>query len=153
MTVKQLMENLAKCNPNATVCVEAWQEPEVKMIGEYIIDGKPYVYIGDDLEELEYELNLEEPRYKITLYIYPIADCGKDLSKGEPLEVSYEATDLDALKRAIDWTIIETMKMHKANGGETLVEMEIEKNDEYYDRDEAVVFVDLKNNRVKYNIV
>ena len=153
MTVKQLMENLAKCNPNATVCVEVWQEPEAKMIGEYIIDRKPYVYIGDDLEELEYELSLEETKYKITLYIYPITDCGKDLSRGEPLEVSYEATDLDALKRAIDWTIIETMKMHKANGGETLVEMEIEKNDEYYDRDEAVVFVDLKNNRVKYNIV
>lgn len=153
MTVKQLMENLAKCNPNATVCIEAWQEPEAKMIGEYIIDGKPYVYIGDDLEEFEYELSLEETKYKITLYIYPIADCGKDLSKGEPLEVFYEGTDLDALKRAIDWTIIETMKMHKANDGETLVEMEIEKNDEYYDRDEAVVFVDLKNNRVKYNIV
>lgn len=51
MTVKQLMENLAKCNPNATVCVEAWQEPEAKMIGEYIIDGKPYVYIGHDLTE------------------------------------------------------------------------------------------------------
>ena len=60
MTVKQLMENLAKCNPNATVCIEAWQEPEAKMIGEYIIDGEAYVYIGDDLENLEYELGLEE---------------------------------------------------------------------------------------------
>ena len=60
MTVKQLMEELVKCDPNATVCIEAWQEPEAKMIAEYIIDGKPYVYIGDDLENIEYELGLEK---------------------------------------------------------------------------------------------
>lgn len=60
MTVKQLMEVLVECNPNATICVEAFEEPEAKMIGEYILDGEPYVYIGDDLETLEYELGLKE---------------------------------------------------------------------------------------------
>jgi hypothetical protein len=60
MTVKELMEKLAKCNPNATVCVEAWSEPNAKEAKEYIVDGKPYVYIGDDLENLEYELGLYE---------------------------------------------------------------------------------------------
>ncbi len=84
--------------------------------------------------------------YKLTLYISPIAD------NGEPLEVSYEGTDLDALKRAIDWTIIETMKVHNTNDGETFVELAIEKDGEYYDHDEATVFVDLQNNRVKYGI-
>ena len=90
--------------------------------------------------------------YELTLYIYPIADCSEDLIKGEPLDVSYEGEDLDALKRAIDWTIIETMKVHNANDGETFVELAIEKDGEYYDHDEATVFVDLQNNIVKYGI-
>lgn len=94
----------------------------------------------------------EENTYKLTLAIYPIADCGEDLSKGEPLEVSYEGTDLDALKRAIDWTIINTMKVHNANDGETFVELDIEHNGNYYDHDEQTVFVDLQNNRIKYGI-
>ena len=60
MTVKELMEKLAKCNPDAIVCVEAWSEPNAKEVKEYIVDGKPHVYIGDDLENLEYELELYE---------------------------------------------------------------------------------------------
>lgn len=58
MTVKELMEKLQKCSPNAIVCVEAWMDPVANKVKEYIIDGKPYVYIGDDLDELEYELGL-----------------------------------------------------------------------------------------------
>jgi hypothetical protein len=90
--------------------------------------------------------------YKLTLYIYPIADCGEDLTKGEPLEVSYEGADLDALKRAIDWTILETMKVHNANDGEAFVDLVIEKDDEYYDSDSAIACVDLTNNCIKYEI-
>ena len=84
--------------------------------------------------------------YKLTLYICPIAD------NGEPLDVSYEGNDLDALKREIDWAIINTMKVHNANDGETYLEMFIEKDGEYYDHDEGTVVVDLRNNLVKYEI-
>ena len=90
--------------------------------------------------------------YKLTLYIYPIADCGEDLTKGEPIEVSYEGTDLCAMKLAIDNTIIATMTLYNSNDGETFVELAIEKDGEYYDHDEATVFVDLQNNRVKHGI-
>lgn len=58
MTVKELMKKLEKCSPNATVCIEAWMDQVANKVKEYIIDGKPYVYIGDDLDELEYELGL-----------------------------------------------------------------------------------------------
>lgn len=58
MTVKELMERLAYCNPNAIVCVEAWSDTAANEVGEYIIDNTPYVYIGDTLENLEYELEL-----------------------------------------------------------------------------------------------
>lgn len=83
--------------------------------------------------------------YKLTLYICPIAD------NGEPLDVSCEGNDLDALKRAIDWTIINTMKVHNANDGETFVELNIEKDGKYYDHDEATVFVSLKDEKVIYD--
>ena len=88
--------------------------------------------------------------YKFELAIYPIADCGEDLTKGKPIETFYQGDDLDALKRAIDWTIIGAMKFHKVNGGLAFVELTIEKDGEYYDRDEGNVFVDLKNNYVKH---
>lgn len=94
----------------------------------------------------------EENIYKLTLAIYPIADCGADLSKGEPLEVSYEGTDLNVMKLAIDNTIIAVMKELNANDGETFVELDIEHNGNYYDHDEQTVFVDLQNNCIKYGI-
>ena len=90
--------------------------------------------------------------YKLTLAIYPIADCGKDLSRGNPLEVSYEGSDLDALKRDIDYVILDTMRKFNANDGETFVELDIEHNGRYYDHDEQTIFVDLKNNHIKYGI-
>lgn len=90
--------------------------------------------------------------YKITLAIYPIADCGKDLSKGEPCEVSYEGSDVYELKKFIDATILNTIRALNASDGETFVEMDIEHNGEYYDHDEQTIFVDLKNNRIQYGI-
>ena len=56
MTVKELIEELQKCSPDAKVCAEVWMEPAVDKVKEYVIDNKPYVYIGDDLDELEYNL-------------------------------------------------------------------------------------------------
>lgn len=58
MTVKELMDKLGKCNPDAEVCVEVWMDGETNEVKEYIIDDIPYVYIGDDLKELEYNLGI-----------------------------------------------------------------------------------------------
>lgn len=58
MTVKELIDKLSKCNLEATVCVEAFMDAAASEVKEYIIDDKPYVYIGDDLKELEYNLGL-----------------------------------------------------------------------------------------------
>ena len=90
--------------------------------------------------------------YKLTLTIYPIADCGKDLTKGEPLEAIIEGYNVFEMKSEIDYTILATMKAHSANDGETFVELDIEQNGEYYDHDEQTVWVDLQNNRIKYGI-
>ena len=60
MTVRELIENLQKCNPNAKVCVEVWMDPVANKVKEYIVDDKPYVYIGDDFDELEYNLGLHD---------------------------------------------------------------------------------------------
>ena len=60
MTVKELIEALSYCNPNAKICVEAYMDPAANEVMEYVIDNKPYVYIGDDLRELEYNLGLRD---------------------------------------------------------------------------------------------
>lgn len=65
MTVKELIEKLQNCNPDAKVCVEAFMNPAANDVREYVLGGESYVYIGDDLENLEYELGLydEEDDY------------------------------------------------------------------------------------------
>lgn len=63
MTVRELIEKLQKCDPNATVCVEAWSDPEIKEVKEYTDNEFSYVYIGDDLENVTYELT-EEDNFK-----------------------------------------------------------------------------------------
>lgn len=60
MKVKELIEKLQKCNPDAIVCVEAWMDAEANQAKEYIIEDIPYVYIGDNLENLEYEIGLRD---------------------------------------------------------------------------------------------
>lgn len=54
MTVKELMERLAKCSPDATVCVEANQDCLANEIQEYeSVDGEHYVYIADELDYID----------------------------------------------------------------------------------------------------
>ena len=60
MKVKELIEKLQHCNPDATVCVEVWSDPMANEVKEYETDIGPCVYIGDNLEELEYQMNEEE---------------------------------------------------------------------------------------------
>ena len=59
MTVKELIKKLKECSPDATVCVEAWSNPQVQEVKEYTDGIIRYVYIGDDLENLTYELTEE----------------------------------------------------------------------------------------------
>lgn len=60
MTVKELIEKLQKCNPDAKVCVEVWSNPAANEVKEYTFGDDHYVYIGDDLENLDYELNHDD---------------------------------------------------------------------------------------------
>lgn len=60
MTVKELIEKLQECNPNAKVCVEAWMNPYANEVKEYTFGNDHYVYIGDNLEKLDYELNYDD---------------------------------------------------------------------------------------------
>lgn len=54
MTVKELMEKLSKCSPNATVCIEALNDCLAHEVQEYVInDGKHMVYIADNLEYID----------------------------------------------------------------------------------------------------
>ncbi len=90
--------------------------------------------------------------YKLTLDIYPIADCGANLDKGEPITMFYVGFDLDLMKSQINEMVLRAMKSLDASDGETFVELSITKNGQYYDHDEATVFVDLNNNTITYEI-
>jgi hypothetical protein len=90
--------------------------------------------------------------YKITLTIYPIVDCGKDLQHGEPIEVSYEGNDAYQIKKDVDDTILRAMKELNTNDDEAFVEFLMEHDGEYFDHDEQWIYVDIKNNRVKHGI-
>ena len=59
MTVKELIEKLQKCSPDAIACVEAWANPEIEEVKEYTNGNINFVYVGDDLENLTYELTEE----------------------------------------------------------------------------------------------
>lgn len=54
MTVKELIEKLATCDPNAIVCVEANQKPLANEVQEYeLTDGTHHVYIADELDYID----------------------------------------------------------------------------------------------------
>lgn len=61
MKVKELIEKLQKLNPNTEVYTEQWSENNTnKVLVTLDESGKEVcAYIGDDFEELEYELKEE----------------------------------------------------------------------------------------------
>lgn len=63
MTVKELIDKLQKCSPDAIACVEVWANPEIEDVKEYTNGNINFVYVGDDLENLTYELT-EEYNFK-----------------------------------------------------------------------------------------
>ena len=60
MNVRELINKLSKCNPDATVCIEAWMSPEAKVVKEFETEIGKCVYIGDDLDNLEYEMSQDD---------------------------------------------------------------------------------------------
>jgi hypothetical protein len=54
MTVKELIEKLQKCNPDAIVCVEAYNDCLADEVQEYeLTDGTHHVYIADALDYID----------------------------------------------------------------------------------------------------
>lgn len=59
MTVKELIEKLQKCNPDAIVCVEANRDCLAHEVQEYAINNsvKHHVYIADELDYIDEVIN------------------------------------------------------------------------------------------------
>lgn len=54
MTVKELIEKLQKCSPDAIVCVEANCDCLANVVQEYHSpDGNKYVYVADETDYLD----------------------------------------------------------------------------------------------------
>ena len=55
MTVKELIEKLKQCSPDAIVCVEANTDPRANKVKEYVITetGEHHVYIADELDYID----------------------------------------------------------------------------------------------------
>lgn len=60
MTVKELIANLEKCNPNAIVCVEANSDCIANVVQEYMYTEheEHYVYIADNLDYIDEETEM-----------------------------------------------------------------------------------------------
>lgn len=58
MIVKELIERLQKCDPEATVYTEQWQEMDVNVVG--IVESEKIVYIADDLDALRVDMEEEK---------------------------------------------------------------------------------------------
>ena len=54
MTVKELIEKLQKCCPDAKVCIEANRDCGANVVQEYHTpDGTKYVYVADETDYLD----------------------------------------------------------------------------------------------------
>jgi hypothetical protein len=88
--------------------------------------------------------------YKITITVY--TNCGRDFTKSEPIEISYEGSDIDELKKCINSTILNAMRAFNANDGLTRIEYTIEENGVYVDHEVGYYNIDLANNTAKFVI-
>ena len=89
---------------------------------------------------------VKDSEYKMTLYVYPVAVCGKDMQKGKPIEMFVAGTDVYKLKTRTEELVFDAMSRY---GGECFVEMRITKDDEYFDSDEWWCYVNLQKKTVK----
>ena len=54
ITVKELIEMLTKCSPDAIVCAEANRNCIVNVVQEYHTpDGRKYVYVADETDYID----------------------------------------------------------------------------------------------------
>ena len=88
---------------------------------------------------------VRKPEYVMSLYVYPVALCGDDLQKGNPLEVSAKGDDLYALKMRTEELILSCCDYD----GECFVEIRVEKDGQYCESDEVWAEVDLVAKKVK----
>ena len=60
ITVKELIEMLQKCSPDAIVCVEAYNNCIANVVKEYYMpDGKTYVYVADETDYIDEDMEEE----------------------------------------------------------------------------------------------
>jgi len=70
MKVKNLIEMLQKCDPEAVVVLETWQDNTARVVEQWQDkeeDFESLVYIADDMEAVGYEL--EEDGYERTKHL------------------------------------------------------------------------------------
>ena len=91
--------------------------------------------------------NVRSTEYMMTLSIYPVVKCGSDLQKGSPLEVTARGEELYRLKMRAEELVLSAMS-EKKYSGKCFVEMLVEKNGSYCERDEWWVDVDLVEKKV-----
>lgn len=84
--------------------------------------------------------------YKMTLYVYPVALCGENVQRGQPLVATAEDTSLFRLKNQTEQLVVALMMPY---GGDCFVEMRIECDGQYCDCDEWWAEVDTVNKRMK----
>ena len=97
----------------------------------------------------KFSVNLKPYEFEMELYIYPVALCGEDVSRGEPLEVKASGHDLHKLKLQVNELILLTMSS-EGYDGECFVEMRVTERGNYHSSDEWWAEVDLVNKKVEY---
>ena len=90
----------------------------------------------------------KDPVYRLSLTIYLVSECGRDLQSGEPYHTYSEGTDVYELKKGMNDLILSTLSLY-GKDGECFIEELIECNGKYHDRDEYFGFIDLKNKTVE----
>lgn len=74
MKVKELIDKLQECSPDAIVCIEAYDDCLANKVQEYVIteSGEHHVYIADNLEYIDENIK------------------GRRVRKGINMEIKYE---------------------------------------------------------------
>lgn len=86
--------------------------------------------------------------YEINLSIYPVAVCGEDLQKGNPIRVSDRDESLSLLKSRVNELILSSVR----EDGKCFVEMTVTENGMYFSYEEMWFYVDHEHNS-KHEVV
>ena len=86
--------------------------------------------------------------YGVNLSIYPVALCGEDLQKGNPIRVSDRDESLSFLESRINELILSSVR----EDGKCFVEMTFTENGKYFSYKEMWFYVDHEHNS-KHEVV